>query len=221
MKRIIIIAKNIQINQIINNITGYEIKSFFTLYSAYNHLILDGNPFLILLEYNDENFYQNYQVLQSILSNNTPIIAIFKEIDYPCIEFALKYGINDYFILNKDTTVDLKLKITKLKYNDKTNQTFINPIKFIDNSLKVKINDKEVEFTKNEYAILKLLFTVQGKVISRENIIDKLWNNKIEFNERTIDTHIKSIRKKLNNLEDNIISINTKYTQGYYLTIKK
>ncbi len=61
----------------------------------------------------------------------------------------------------------------------------------------VKVNGKEISITPNEFDILYALVSNKGKVLSREQLIDKIFG--IDFNgyDRTIDVHIKNIRKKI------------------------
>ncbi|MFV0392856.1 MAG: response regulator transcription factor [Coprobacillaceae bacterium] len=59
-------------------------------------------------------------------------------------------------------------------------------------------NNEEVELTRKEYEILKLLLENKGVALSRESIIEKLWAKNIEDVEvRIVDTHIKKLRDKL------------------------
>lgn len=64
-------------------------------------------------------------------------------------------------------------------------------------SRRLKINGKEIALTPNEFDILYTLALNKGKVLTREKIIDKVFG--IDFNgtDRTIDVHIKNIRKKI------------------------
>jgi DNA-binding response OmpR family regulator len=61
----------------------------------------------------------------------------------------------------------------------------------------VKINGEEVPFTPNEFDILYTLAANKGKVLSREKLIDKIFGIDFEGYDRTIDVHIKNIRKKI------------------------
>jgi DNA-binding response OmpR family regulator len=68
----------------------------------------------------------------------------------------------------------------------------------IDNEKRaVKVRDKEIPFTPNEFDILWTLATNKGKVLSREKLIDKLYGQDFVGFDRTIDVHIKNIRKKI------------------------
>ena len=62
----------------------------------------------------------------------------------------------------------------------------------------VTINDKEVTFTALEYRILLMLFQNQGRTVTREQILDKIWDMAGNFVEdNTLTVYIKRIRKKL------------------------
>lgn len=61
----------------------------------------------------------------------------------------------------------------------------------------VMLNGEEVQFTPNEFNILYALVINKGKVLSREQLIDKIGGVDFEGYDRTIDVHIKNIRKKI------------------------
>ncbi|WP_318507387.1 response regulator transcription factor [Bacillus sp. T3] len=61
----------------------------------------------------------------------------------------------------------------------------------------VKIQDQKIPFTPNEFDILIALASNKGKVLSREQLIDKIFGTDFGGYDRTIDVHIKNIRKKI------------------------
>lgn len=61
----------------------------------------------------------------------------------------------------------------------------------------VKVNGEEIPFTPNELDILYTLVINNGKVLSREQLIDKVFGMDFDGYDRTIDVHIKNIRKKI------------------------
>ena len=61
----------------------------------------------------------------------------------------------------------------------------------------VYVNDEPVELTFKEYNLLKLLIANYGIVMSREVIMDRIWGTSFEGESRTLDMHIKTLRKKL------------------------
>lgn len=76
----------------------------------------------------------------------------------------------------------------------------------------VKLNNKEIAFTPNEFDILYSIAKNKGRVVSREQLIEHVFDISYEGSDRTIDVHIKNIRKKIE--ED------TKKPK-YIITVKK
>jgi two-component system, OmpR family, alkaline phosphatase synthesis response regulator PhoP len=66
-------------------------------------------------------------------------------------------------------------------------------------SKKVIVDNVPVILTRKEFDILHMLSENQGKVFSRETIMDYIWKDDIIVSERTIDVHIARLRKKLGN----------------------
>lgn len=79
----------------------------------------------------------------------------------------------------------------------------------------VKVKGQEVPFTPNEFDLLYFLIVNKGKVLSREQIIDKVFGMDFEGYDRTIDVHIKNIRKKIEKDTKNPKYIITVMKVGY------
>lgn len=62
---------------------------------------------------------------------------------------------------------------------------------------RVTVGGAACELTYKEYELLKLLMTNAGIVISREEILEKVWGTNFEGESRTLDMHIKTLRQKL------------------------
>ena len=52
--------------------------------------------------------------------------------------------------------------------------------------------------TSNEFELLRLMLENQGKVFTRQMLLDRLWADDLDVEDRIVDSHIKNIRKKLN-----------------------
>ena len=77
----------------------------------------------------------------------------------------------------------------------------------LDNSSKLcYIDGKEVALTKKEFDILYLLISNPGKVFSREEILQTIWEKNVYVVDRTIDVNINRLRKKLGEYESNIVT---------------
>jgi DNA-binding response OmpR family regulator len=62
---------------------------------------------------------------------------------------------------------------------------------------RVVVNNSNVELTRKEYEIFRLLLENQGKVYSRDDILEKVWGNDVIVTERTVDVNITRLRNKL------------------------
>lgn len=75
--------------------------------------------------------------------------------------------------------------------------------------------EEEIVFPKKEFELLSLLASKPGKVFSREEIFSEIWGNDVIVGDRTIDVHIRKIRRKLG--DD---SIKTNKGFGYSFIVK-
>lgn len=64
-------------------------------------------------------------------------------------------------------------------------------------SYTASVGDTDYELTQREFEILRELLTHQGRVLTRQNLLSKLWKYDFYGDERVIDTHIKNLRKKI------------------------
>lgn len=87
-----------------------------------------------------------------------------------------RYGMNTGKESEELTAGNLKLNLTKHE---------------------VKINDKKVDLTLKEFELLKLLLKNRGKVLSRNFLLDEIWGYEYYGETRTVDVHIRYLRKKL------------------------
>jgi len=85
----------------------------------------------------------------------------------------------------------------------------------------VKISDKNVSLTKKEIELLWLLSTNRNKVFTRENLLDSIWGYDYFGDSRTVDSHIKRLRAKLDNYEHETWNIKTIWGVGYKFDIQE
>lgn len=63
---------------------------------------------------------------------------------------------------------------------------------------KVSVSGQAVDLTQKEFELLKTLLQNQGRVMSRQTLLNRVWSYDFYGDERIVDTHIKNLRKKLN-----------------------
>ncbi|MEJ1296508.1 MAG: response regulator [Candidatus Sedimenticola sp. (ex Thyasira tokunagai)] len=82
------------------------------------------------------------------------------------------------------------------------------------------VNDTQLELTPVEFRLLKAFVTQPGRVFSRGHLMDSLYTDQRVVSDRTVDTHIKNLRKKLQPLLPGQEVIHSVYGVGYKLEIE-
>jgi len=82
---------------------------------------------------------------------------------------------------------------------------------------KVTVDSVEIKLTQNEFSLLKVMISTPNRVFSRQELLTATQGQSIDIYERTIDTHIKNLRKKLNQVAPNSNFIESIYGIGYKL----
>jgi len=144
--------------------------------------------------------YDGWEVLKEIREHSdVPVIMLTALGDEKNEIFGLKEGADDYiakpfsyeiFIARLNSLVK---KIKKQQFSEIiAGKIKINPV-----THKVIVNDLEVDLNRKEYSLLTYFVTNDNRVLTREQILDKVWGYDFDGDIRTIDTHIKTLRAKL------------------------
>ncbi len=81
----------------------------------------------------------------------------------------------------------------------------------------IRFRGEPLDLSKSEFGILELLIRRPGQVFSREQLLDLLWETPEMSTERTVDSHIKNIRRKLREVDSSSEAIETHRGVGYAL----
>ena len=82
---------------------------------------------------------------------------------------------------------------------------------------RIRFRGQWLSLTRYEYQLLAVLLGRPGSIFSREQLMDKVWRDAPETVDRTVDTHVKTLRAKLRQVADDIDPIETHRGQGYSL----
>jgi len=164
--------------------------------------------------------YDGWEVLKEIREHSeVPIIMLTALGDEKNEIFGLKKGADDYiakpfsyeiFIARLNTIVR---KLKKLRFDEIS----AGKIKINQTTHKVIVNDLEVELNRKEYNLLIYFVQNSNKVLTREQILYKIWGYDFDGDIRTIDTHIKTLRAKISKCGDYIKTVRG---SGYMFEVK-
>lgn len=130
----------------------------------------------------------------------TPIILITAMAEPENIIEGLDAGADDYITKPFDINIlhaRVRAQLRKTKKVKKTGEFSLGSLTLDANKCEVKIQNKLVHLTNTEFQILAQLFQKPGTVYSREKLILNILGDDVHVTNRTIDTHIAGLRKKL------------------------
>ena len=162
-----------------------------------------AEPDLILLDINLP-YQDGFTICREIRKqSDIPIIVLTsRNTDFDEL-MSLNIGADDFISkpYNAQVLIARIQKILKRTYEAQANSVLIHKGLTI-NLLRATATygDKEVDLTKNELGILRLLIVNKGNVIPRDAIIDELWQSDEFIDENTLNVNIVRLRKKLSEI---------------------
>lgn len=151
---------------------------------------------------------------------NVPIIMVTSRDSEMDELLSLNYGADQYVTKPYNIQILLAKIVGLLKRNQNAgnNPDKIDCGEFVLNTAGriIEKEDNKVELTKNEYKILEYLVLHRQQVISRDEIMDYLWESEEFVDDNTLNVNIKRLRTKLEEL-GLIDQIETRRGQGYLL----
>ena len=167
-------------------------------------LALNQTPDLILLDWMLPKM-SGIEVCKKIREKNKLVPILFltaRDTIQETIE-GLKEGANDY--IKKPFSFEELLERIKIHFRNSTSEEILTlgNIKIDLAKHEVVSEDKIVSFTQREYELFTYLVKNKGRVCTRTEIIEKVWNIYFEYDTGVIDVFMNSIRKKLNIDKDN------------------
>ena len=182
--------------------------------------ILNENADLVLLDINLPYIDGEFVCKEVRKNSDVPIIMVTSRDNEIDELMSLNFGADQY--VTKPYNIQILLaKINGLLKRNQKQEKRIEKIDcdgFLLNMAErvIEKGDKKIELTKNEYNILYYLAKNKGRVVSRDEIMDYLWESEEFIDDNTLSVNIKRLRKKLEELEL-LDRIETRRGQGYIL----
>lgn len=200
-----------EIEEIALKNSGHEVLGFTSATQFYKKLetLL---PDLILLDVMlpDENGYEIVKKLrQRKRTKQLPIIMVTAKTTEMDMIKGLDGGADDY-IRKPFSVMELITRVKALLRRTQKNENGIidlGDIQIDDVRHEVRVDGKQLELTFKEYGLLRYLAVNRGAVISREQIMQYVWETEFEGETRTVDMHVKTLRKKLGEKGERIITV--------------
>lgn len=222
MQKILIIEDDEKLRnelEIFLNKNGYEAQSLKIFKNTVQD-ILEIKPNLVLLDINLPYADGEYICKEVRKKSNVPIIIVTSRDNELDELLSINYGADHY--ITKPFNIQILLaKISSLLRRTNMqgeNSDKIEGGEFILNiaNSTIEKENKIVELTKNEFKILRYLLQNRNKIVSREDIMDCLWDTECFIDDNTLTVNITRLRNKLEEIGLKEL-IETKRGQGYII----
>ena len=221
MKKILIIEDDKTISdelKILLDDNGYYSYQLFNFHQV-TKKIIEFDPDLVLLDIVLPGTNGQTILKEIRKESNLPVIMLTSKTGDINEIMSMSYGADDYITKPYNPTLLLLRIETLFRHLDdqgsndqiEYNQMTINLLK---STLTYK--DNEIILSKNELTILYYLIKNHGKIVSRDELMDHLWDYSDFVDDNTLTVNINRLRKKMKNLGI-LDSIETRRKQGYIL----
>ena len=229
MNKQVVIAED---DQALREILNYNLKKRgFDVRNASNGeeamlLIKESIPHLLLLDWMmppPSGIQICRQIRQNKSTNKLPIIILTARGEQDDKVLGLEAGADDY-IVKPFSPSELLARIRALLRRSAINSS--SESKLVQGSIQLDLNEhrvyrnnKIIHLGPTEFKLLKFFLENPGRVFSREQLLDSVWGHGIFIESRTVDTHIRRLRKAMN-FEGEKDFIRTVRSAGYSLELK-
>ena len=158
-------------------------------------------------------------------TSNVPIIMITaRDEDFEKI-MGLEIGADDYIVKPfspPEVMARVKAIMRRISHEEKDRQIFaFDNLKVNLQDYTVSVDDANISLTKKEFELLWTLTISKNKVFSRDNLLNSLWGYDYIGDNRTVDSHIKRLRAKLDKHSHPLWDIKTIWGVGYKFEVRE
>ena len=205
MKKVLIVDDESAIRDMIAmtlELNGFDCLEAENAHDAHS-IIVDEQPDLILLDWMMPGV-SGLELARRLRRDNstqsTPIIMLTAKGDEANKVEGLETGADDY-ITKPFSTKELLARIKAVLRRSSANQDD-QPLNFAGLRLdpvaqRVSANDTDIKLGPTEYRLLKFFMSHPDRAYSREQLLDAVWGGNVYIDDRTVDVHIRRLRKAL------------------------
>ena len=220
MNKILIIEDDIKLKKYMKEyLIGYDFQvESIEDFNKIKEKILESKADLILLDINLPMF-DGFYFLNFIRKNlKTPVIIVSARSEEGEQIRGMDMGADDYI------TKPFSMGVVLAKINAVLRRYTASEDKFISvknmtlyyENMKLKVDDEFIEVSKNEFKLLKLFMNNYNKIITRQELLEELWDDEIFVDDNTLTVNVTRLKKKLRDLDAGAV-IETKRGVGYVL----
>lgn len=186
--------------------------------------LIDTAPQLVILDITLPLYDGFYWCREIRKVSDIPILFISSAVDNMNIVMAMNLGADDFITkpFNRSVFMAKLQALLRRCYDYTPAMPLLSHRGAILNTADqtLRYGETEIELTKNEYKILYCLLEQKGQIVSRERLMQRLWETDIYLNENTLNVNVNRLRKKP---EAAGLSgyIETKFGIGYLIPIPK
>lgn len=149
--------------------------------------------------------------------SQVPVIMATAKVDEIDRLLGLELGADDYICKPySPREVIARIKnVLRRSENSNTDQSQQKDFMIDAPSMKAMLRGKELVLTPAEFKLLHFLYLNEGRIYSREQLMDRIYDDGRVVTDRTIDSHIKNLRKKLQEVDSECDYIKSIYSVGY------
>jgi two-component system response regulator BaeR len=152
--------------------------------------------------------------------SNIPIIMTTAKVEELDRLLGLEIGADDYICKPysaREVVARVKAVLRRINPEPADKNLVLGPIRLDENTYQAFVNGNDLDLTRSEYRLLQALMSQPGKVCTRDELLARVQGYDCEGYDRTIDTHIKNLRRKIAEFLPDQDIINTVYGIGYKL----
>ncbi|HSB96235.1 MAG TPA: response regulator [Spongiibacteraceae bacterium] len=148
--------------------------------------------------------------------SNTPILMITARVEEIDRLLGLELGADDYICKPfSPREVISRVKAVLRRSNPVATAATLSGLVLDENRLEVRLDNKIAVLTAVEFQLLKRLASEPGRIFPREQLMEHMYNDHRVVSDRTIDSHIKKLRKKLAEIWSEHEFVHSVYGVGY------